>query len=151
MKVDRVLTELAEAKSRRSSDNQINRSNLVDRVVTEASKVDELTELTELTAARCFTGLVFWIRVLLTRVQVDIWRGLTVDKLGLTGFDWLWVVSAVLRLAHIQGGLGRHHQYPPTQERADTGQWQGLRSLFIRSDIGKSVCERVRVRTRARF
>ena len=66
---------MAEAKSMRSRDTQINRSKrsgLVDRVVTEASKVDELTKLTEPTDARCFTGLVIWIQVLLTRVEVDI-------------------------------------------------------------------------------
>ena len=30
-------------------------------------------------------------------------------------------------------------------------RWQSLRSLFIRIDIGKAGCERVRVRTRTRF
>ena len=66
-------------------------------------------------------------------------------------FKGLWVVYDVLRLARILGGFGCYHPYFLTQERADTGQGQGLRSLFIWSDIGKSVCERVRVRTRARF
>ena len=91
--------------------------------------------------AQYFSVLVFWMY---TRQEVD-------EDLYLTWFDWLRVVTAVLRLAHIQGGHGRYHQYLPTQEREDTRQGQGLRTLFIWSDIGKSVCERVRVRTRARF
>ena len=76
-------------------------------------------------------------------IEVD-WRRLT----GLAGWK---LYLTVLGLAHIQVGLGSAHLYPPTHERADTRQWQSLRSLYIRIDIGKAGCERVRFRTRTRF
>ena len=39
----------------------------------------------------------------------------------------------------------------PIQERADIGQGQGLRTVFIGIDFGKYGCRRVRVSTKARF
>ena len=66
-------------------------------------------------------------------------------------FKGLWVVYDVLRLARILGGFGCYHPYFLTQERADTGQGQGLRMRLIWFGIGKPLCGQVRVRTRARF